>query len=191
MAIYCEDTLNVLFDKNIFPTYRILQALVLKDSELSFPYDNMSNYLPGNKFLSIHDIISLIDGYAEHVALDPTIYTHLSEFQLYNAFKFNNLVLPQLNKEITLDNINLHNYDEAQMRYLKEIYQVVKKPTVYFIPNNNDLSGQVIHYEVKYDIDIQFYLPITSPLNYTSVLNLLREDANRAYIKNMTDVIYS
>lgn len=107
---------------------------------------------------------------------------------IYEFYGFDKTTLPKIKPDyLTKDKILDDDYTEKQMNYLKNVLTLLHTPTTYIIPNDN---GNIKHYTVNYDIDMESFLNIWSDASESNVYKLIQADKSCKLIEYFTNIIY-
>lgn len=175
-ALLCEETLNLLFNKQIYPSYRFLNIYIMSH------YIKRVSTLGTLKYFSkrIIDFTQNIVG-IERISLyctigeDNTIDNYYGYYRYYN---FNEIIL--LVKDIKIiDKRYKLSYDESynieELSYIKDLMKVIMVSTLYFYPGNDENSN-VGFKNIEYDIDVLNYVFNHEVIHYYHNYELIKEN---------------
>lgn len=144
IVFFCESILIKLFSKNIFPTDRSLQAIILIIGEdiLSTEFlevfcenFNISTYCLTNAIRDHFDKDTLLEYVDDILNVDLNLLSDKNFIQIISS--------------------TFHHCSKSDLLCVNKIIKIIHRPTIYFVPSFNDVN-HLQHYTVKYDIDVLY-----------------------------------
>lgn len=178
ITFYCESLTNKLFSRNIFLSYRTLQAIILitgyhiiKTSYFSKNYD-----IYKNSIISIPVLSDLINKFLSEELNKSSNTIHYGDF--YKLYKLNNLTIfniSHFNNTYVFDAIedSLSEYSTWELQSVSKILNLINRPTTYLVPSINDRT-HLQHYTINYDMDLNEFYNIDILFNLLTNNNKLK-----------------
>lgn len=192
VSFWGESFLISLFNDNVFPTFRILQIIILFLKDYDVPLENFSYFYRGfdeREFIKITNLDNLLYDYLTNHMIVPgltnNVYNYLDEH--YNLDCHINY------RHIRSNNQNLYNnqqflieeYSHSGLKGISKILKIIKRPTVYFIPSKIT-DNHLQHYTINYDSDLR---EIISNSQVEKLETILISDSKLRYIEYFIDSI--
>lgn len=193
IALYCYIILLTLFAKNKFPSFRFLQACILKRKSDELMDTTFFNVLDKKRIYSIKGLLKDMKMYDRYrvsknlpIISDDSI-SNQSIYAMYDLDKLwenidTTISLDQTFPQFDIDDPSIDHFSVTQLQLINKILKLTKSSCIYFIPSDDDEYSHFQHYTINYDVDINDYFrsydQLSTILNNNNKINTLKYFSN-------------